>query len=74
MIEGFRRDERLIAKRINELGIPTARGGLWTNATIKRVYKSACYDGLADPSLIILDRSGKILTCPHVVQRGRFKE
>jgi len=77
MIESFRRDERLgwhkIAKRINELGVPTARGGLWTNATIKRVYKSACLDGLADPSLIVLDRSDEMLKCPHCGAEGKVQ-
>ena len=77
MIESFRRDDRLgwdkIAKKIDEIGIPTARGGKWRKCTVKNFYKSACADGLADPSLIVLDMSHEILKCPHCGAEGKVQ-
>ena len=77
MIEKFRRDDRLgwgkIARRIDEMGLPTARGGKWDKNTVKQFYKSACADGLADPSLIVLDRSSEILKCPHCGAEGKVQ-
>ena len=77
MIDSFRRDDRLgwykIAKKIDEIGIPTARGGKWKASTVKHFYKSACADGLADPSLIVLDRSDEMLKCPHCGAEGKVQ-
>jgi predicted GIY-YIG superfamily endonuclease len=45
----------------------------WDKNTVKQFYKSACADGLADPSLIVLDRSDEMLKCPHCGAEGKFQ-
>jgi site-specific DNA recombinase len=57
-----------IAKWLDSEGIPTARGGKWSNTALKNIINNTAYMGY------IQDNDGKVIgTCPAIIDAGTHK-